>query len=111
MKKEPTVFEILSNIKRRPFGYIFQVTPETLKVFLDGFKLGYFASNQEVNSNYYVDYWIETVESRGWRPNNVDFTKQMYEKGMTDIEIMNELMSIEIEIWLMLEQGESKIVH
>ena len=95
--------EYLENVSKRLHCFIFPVTRENLKSFTDGFNLGYVLSHSELQFQDISDAWIEVIIARGWQVNARGVQKEMEKRGMSEHEILDELMQIEIHVWKLLE--------
>jgi hypothetical protein len=51
--------------------------------------------------------WLKVAEKRGWKISSVGTFPEMRERGMSDVEIADEVLAIEIEAWrLWLSENE-----
>lgn len=82
----------LKSFKARKSMYINPVNVDTVLSFLFGFRLGTGATGATVCQG-----WWKAQERRGWKRSSVGPVPQMREKGMTDLEIMDELIEIELD--------------
>jgi hypothetical protein len=90
--------EKLENIRRRPQVTIGKIKSESLEHYLWGFR-------EAAHCFAYMKYWekylgiVEQVAyERGW-PMNLDFVKTIRTKGLSETEIIEEMLIIEIESW------------
>ncbi|QEH35579.1 hypothetical protein OJF2_41320 [Aquisphaera giovannonii] len=85
--------------KRKPM-YVHPVDVKAVQNFLIGFEVGCHACGFEIDR----EFWWAAQEARGWDRRSVGPIPQMEAKGMSEAEIMDEL--VEIEILMLREQEE-----
>jgi len=88
------LLRVLENFRVRPTLYIGDDDPRKASIFLMGFKCG---MGMRLDKDYEIQ---ETVFARrGWRFSATGvLSSQMTERGMSNIEMIDELVSIEIEM-------------
>lgn len=89
--------QLLKHIKQRPSMYIHPVNADSLMNFLCGFRC-------VVNDKS----WWQIQEKRGWKKSSVGPVPQMRKKGMSEEEIMNELVDIEVESLEQIKERNDK---
>lgn len=99
----PTVdqlVEILRAFQNRKAMYVQPVDLRTVQSFLTGFQFGCHACGFPIDH----EAWLKALEARGWNRDAIGPVPQMERKGMSEAEIIDELVEIEI---LMLRKQES----
>lgn len=96
--------EYIEGVGKRLNLCINPVTIENLKSFIDGFNLGYILAENRVQFHDKIYAWKQAVALRGWKVNALGPQKEMQEKGMSEKEIIDELVQIEIQLWKFLEE-------
>lgn len=94
----------LERIKSKPLFYVPKFRLASLEILLDGFRLGCIASigDEEIHPQY-LKHFRDIVSERSWEINTIHFNRQMKKKGLSDLQIFEEIMNIEIECWKRLE--------
>ena len=100
--KDKKLSEVFEAIRERPIIYFGKMDSERATCFLHGFYCGFGAAS-EINLNV-VEARNKILKTRGWKVPSVYLEKEMERKGMSDEEIINELLEIEIETWRLVEQ-------
>lgn len=106
MKDKREVSQRLEAVKARPLLYLGKVEWERAWIFLHGFYCGYFALSTDTEN--YADARNKILISRGWQVPAVFTEKEMEAKGMTNEEIVNEQLEIEIETWRSIEESNKE---
>jgi len=88
------LIEYLQAFQKRKGMYVQPVTVKTVEAFLAGFRTGCHAFGIEING----ELELAAQEPRGWKPRAVSPIPQMEAKGMSDAEIMDELIEIEMDV-------------
>src|SRR5437868_5405661 len=96
--------EYLEHVSKKLNLYINPVTQQNLKSFTDGFTLGYVLADGRLDYHDVVNAWQQVVAARRWEVNALGPHKEMEERGMSEKEIINELLQIEIQVWKLLEE-------
>jgi hypothetical protein len=96
--------QYLEVVSKRLQQFINPLTLQTLKSFFDGFNLGYVLARENLQFHDIPDAWISVVEIRGWKVNAFGLEAEMKERGMTEREMIDEYVQIEIEVWKLLEK-------
>lgn len=97
----------LEAIKRNPKMFIEPVTPEILFCYLTGFKRGIFLSQRELTFHDFVEAHRFAVQVRGLSFSAAPSYFGLREKGITEDEIIQEMIEIEIEKYRILSQQTS----
>jgi hypothetical protein len=94
----PSLIRELENVRRRPHVHIGKIESTSLQHYLWGFR-------EAAHLFAYMKYWekylriIEGVAyDRGW-PGSLDFVKSIRTRGLSEKEIVEEMLIIEIESW------------
>ena len=90
------LIELLENIKARPLMYLGEYNFDRLNCLLTGIHLGYVITNEV--SDYSKSHKI-VLSKRGWNPSSTLVHKDMEKNGLTEKEIVIELLEIEVETW------------
>lgn len=99
MEMQPIALNIIKKfeeIKRRPTMYVRDDVDELL-VFLQGFAI---ACRLCGLKSGFDEVYVSTVEQRGWQwlPSG-GVVPSMRENGLTSTQMIQELLTIEIEVW------------
>jgi hypothetical protein len=103
---QKTTIDTLNGIIDRIDSFISPVTPNNLKLFFDGFKQGNISAREDLDFSDYINAWCEAVKLCGWKVNSISIEKEMREKELSDNEIIQELLKIELETWKILENNQ-----
>ena len=95
------IVEILNSVRSRKAMYFSPVTVEAADTFLGGFVVGCLASGSIDRSGI-----VESQQARGWQIEAYGVIPQMRERGMTDEQMIDELIDIHIDAFA--QRGESK---
>jgi hypothetical protein len=94
------LIEILRSFQKRKGMYVYPVNARAVQNFLHGFE----ASCSAFGFKFDRELWWTVGESRGWKRAPEGPARPMGAKGLSEDEIMDEL--IEIEIDTLREQGK-----
>jgi hypothetical protein len=75
--------------------YFTPVDEKTVRDTLAGFRLGCAACGAEVP----LDIWQAVVTGRGWQVLSARFEGQFYDRGLSESQVIDEMLAIEIEGW------------
>jgi len=92
--KYPDIKITLEHLKERPAMWIHPVSISSLMNFLGGFRCGY--SSALSSKEPVTDHWFEAQKIRGWKCQATGPVEPMREAGLSDVEIMRELVEIEM---------------
>lgn len=81
---------VLKSFKARKGMYISTISIDTVQSFLTGMSCARGIGGHAA--------WWEAQRRRGWKRNSAGPVPQMRDKGMTDEEIMDELIEIDIDV-------------
>jgi hypothetical protein len=87
-----------------PRLYFYPFTPETLKIYLVGLNRGILISNELLDFSDIIHARRDVIVIRGWGENSLAWLKNMRSKGMSEEEIINEFINIEIDTWRIIEE-------
>ncbi|MGH9879197.1 MAG: immunity protein TriTu family protein, partial [Nitrososphaerales archaeon] len=98
LERIPSLIEELERIRLRPHVHISKIESESLRDYLSGFR-------EAAHLFAYMKYWekyLRIVEQvaydRGW-PMVLDFVKSIRASGLSEKEIIEEMLFVEIESW------------
>lgn len=104
-EKIERIIEQLENIKTRPAMCIGNTEDvEALIHFFHGYSAAIFIIEGDRMPT--LDVYHETQRRRGWQISALGIVPEMKEKGFSDAEIVQELITIEIEAWKTLLQTD-----
>ena len=92
----PSVDDLIEHLRafqKRKNMYVRPVTVQTVQAFLTGFATGCHACGFVWDR----ELWWTAQEARGWKQSPVGPIPQMEAKGLTEAEIMDELIEIEVD--------------
>jgi hypothetical protein len=102
LERIPALIAKLENVMRRPQIYIGKIESKSLEHYLQGFR-------DAAHLFAYMKYWekyLRIVEKvaydRGW-PGSLDFVKEIRTRGLSEKEIIEEMLAVEIESWKRLD--------
>ncbi len=93
MPASDQLVEVLRSFQKRTGMYVHPVNTRSVQNFLMGFEAGCLAFGFEFDR----ELWFKVGESRGWKRAPEGPSSPMAAKGLSEHEIMNELIEIEIE--------------
>jgi hypothetical protein len=93
--------EYLRAFQARKGMYVQPVTVHTVEAFLSGFEVACHALGFPIDR----ELWWAAQEARGWKRRSVGAVPQMEAKGLTEEEIVNELIEITIATLIARESG------
>lgn len=99
----PTVDQLIENLQsfqKRTKMYVDPVDVRTVQGFLNGFEFGCHACGYPIDRAC----WLTALEARGWDRDAIGPVPQMERKGMSEAEIIDELVEIEILIIRQMER-------
>jgi hypothetical protein len=98
LERIPSLIEKLEYVMRRPHIYINKIESEFMEHYLRGFRG---VAHLFADMKYWEKY-LRIVEQvaydRGW-PGSLDFVKSIRTRGLSEKEIIEEMLSVEIESW------------
>lgn len=89
MRPKERIIQVLESFRQRKHMYLSPVTAHTAETYLAGFQTGCFASG------IIWDYREAGIE-RGWEMNAAGPVPEMQGRGLSDDEIIDELIAIHI---------------
>jgi hypothetical protein len=92
------VVELLREVRRRPPAWLGGYSPESLLHFLHGVTAVAGAFGLRVD-RYLGSAYGQVITERGWEHVAVAPVDEMRERGLSDPEVVQELLTIEIETW------------
>jgi hypothetical protein len=98
------IINALFHVKERPQMHIGKPSVESLECFIHGFNSGCFFANSDIDSAKHRKLLEQITVERGWLLRPVSVSVEMRERGMSEPEIIQELLTIEIEAWSRLEK-------
>ncbi|MFO0203802.1 MAG: hypothetical protein ACK528_11805 [Alphaproteobacteria bacterium] len=94
MPKIDQLIEHLQSFQKRKAMYVGHVSIETVEAFMTGFRIGRHGMGLENDREL---QWA-TEAARGWEQSAAGPVLQMKSQGLSDNEIMDELIEIEIDV-------------
>ncbi len=98
----------LETMKHRLNMFIQPQTPEILQCYLNGLGRGVMLSFTSLIFDDYVNARRASNKQRGWKLRSKSPLYEMREKGISEDEIVQELLEIEIQMWKILEYWEKE---
>jgi hypothetical protein len=95
MSQATQILELLEYVRERKEMYFSPIDGKAVADTLYGFKLGCLACGVE-NPHLVRD---KVIEERGWALNALGLENQFREQGMSESQIADEILVIEIETW------------
>jgi hypothetical protein len=98
LERIPSLIEDLEGMRRRPDMYIGKIESKSMEYYVSGFRL---AAHTCAKSKYLEKYRRiveEVAYDRGWTM-TPDFVKSIRASGLSEKEIIEEMLSVEIESW------------
>ena len=83
----------LEDVRQRPLMWIGQF--ENIVPFINGFNTACLSTIYNIRDNFYE----EVANERGWHVSAQGPESFMREKGLTESQIVDELLTIHIELW------------
>jgi hypothetical protein len=99
------VVELLREVRRRPPVWLGGYSPDSLIHFLHGVNAAVGVFGLRVD-RYLGSSYGQVITERGWEHLAVAPVDEMRERGLSDQEIVQELLTIEIETWKRVYQLE-----
>src|SRR5215510_8097587 len=98
LERIPSIIDALEGVRRRPEMYIGKIESESMQHYVWGFRQ---AAHLCAKWSYFEKY-LRIVEKvaydRGW-PMILDFVKSIRARGLSEKEIIEEMLIVEIESW------------
>jgi hypothetical protein len=95
MSHAAQIADLLENMRDRKPNYFLPIDAKTVGAVLSGFGLGLFTCGVK----YRLEIHHQVLTDRGWKFNALGFVPPLEEQGLTDMQIVEELLAIEIETW------------
>jgi hypothetical protein len=92
-----TIWKCLEGLKSRPEMYIGRCDPELANVFLGGLVTG-LQFWGGFDWAFYGQAMELVAKQRGWKWRPIGLVREMHERGMKDMEIIAELVTIDAEV-------------
>lgn len=102
------IIDDLKKMKQRPMMLVTPLTPENASVFLAGMHRGVLLSQNVMTFGDFVHAYQFAIRIRGLEPTSLHPYRQLREKGMSEEEVVQEMLEIEIEMWRVLEKWENE---
>jgi len=100
------IIEDLEWIRRSPGQHIQPVTPEELFRHLRSLARGYMLATHRLSFDGLIDAQTRANRNRGWRARSIGAYVEMREKGLSENEIIDELLNIDVEMWRIIAQSQ-----
>jgi hypothetical protein len=98
LERIPSLIEKLEYVMRRPHIYINKIESEFMEHYLREFRD---VAHLFAEMRYWEKYLRiveEVAYDRGW-PGSLDFVKEIRTRGLSEKEIIEEMLAVEIESW------------
>lgn len=93
-------------MKRYPQMLINPVTPEILAIYFHGLQRGVLLSQSKMPFPDFVAAFQFAVRNRKLEPTSLNPYRQLREKGMSEEDIIQEMIELEMEIFRILKKWE-----
>jgi len=90
------IIEFFKAVKTRPIMYFGKYETDAVEIFTHGFYMSLSITNQSFPD---LEIRKEASKNRGWNFNAMGIVPHMKKKGLSDEEMVRELISVEIETW------------
>ncbi len=98
LERIPSIIDALEGIRRRPSMYIGKIESKSLEHYVWGFRQGAHLCAKRSYFEKYLRIVEEVAYDRGW-PMRLDFVKSIRARGLSEEEVIEEMLIIEIESW------------
>jgi hypothetical protein len=102
------IIDDLEQLKKYPNMYLQPVNAETLVSFLIGLERGVFLLSESVMFNDFADARREVNKNKGWESRGVSVYSEMRLKNIPEKDIIQEIITIDIEKWKLLQEWSIK---
>ena len=96
----------LEKLRSNPKLYLQPVTPEALFSHLSSLALGVMLTTDVLQPGDFINARREANRISGWQSRATGPHVEMREKGMTDEQIIDEQVNVEIRMWRILEEWQ-----
>src|SRR5687768_10001889 len=105
-----SLIEDLERLRAAPNLYVQPVTPEAVFRHLFSVAHGVMLTTDTLDSDDFINARRNAHRVRGWEDRATGPHREMLEKGMTDEEIIDELVDVERQMWdILTKWQESKL--
>lgn len=98
----------LEDIRAQPMLHVQPVSPEALFSHLLSVARGVWLCCNYLNRNDFVSARRHANQLRGWEDRSTSPYAEMREKKIAEPEILDEMISIEVEMWKILDQWQNE---
>ena len=102
------IIEDLEQMKLYPQMFINPVTPEILAHYFAGMQRGVLLSQSVMTFSDFVHAYQFAIRNRKLEPTSLNPYRQLREKGMSEEDIIQEMIELEMEMYRMLKKWESE---
>jgi hypothetical protein len=95
----------LEQMLESPRLYVHPFIPEMVETYLQGLNRGILISNELLNFNDIIHARRDATIIRGWSGNALGPLNEMRKKRVSEDEIINEFINIEIDTWRLIEKS------
>lgn len=99
------IVEFFEAVKARPLMYFGKYSTDSVIAFTYGFYMSLSITDQPFPD---LDTQKKASKNRGWNFNALGIVPHMKEKGLSDKEMVRELISVEIEAWKIFRDNLEK---
>lgn len=97
------IIRFLNHVKQKPNMYVDKSDITSMESLIYGFNAGCHIMSDAINPLKHRDIIDQVKIDRGWHFSPVSVTVEMKKRGLSDEEIIQELLDIEIETWRRME--------
>jgi hypothetical protein len=98
--------ETLRLLQTRPRLFLGEVTLERVNVWLGGFEAGCAALGVAIPR----DVFTKVLQERGWKESAYGQIPQMREKGLSDDQIVQELIEIQVALYQSVKESDRTLI-
>lgn len=102
------IIDDLKEVKQRPMMLVTPLTPENASIFLAGMQRGVLLSQNLMTFSDFVHAYQFAIRNRKLEPTSLNPYRQLREKGMSEEDIIQEMIELEMEMYRMLKKWESE---
>ena len=102
------IIEDLEQMKLYPQMFIHPTTPENLATYFHGFERGVLFSQNLMTFSDFIHAYQFAIRNRKLKPTSLNPYRQLREKGMSEEDIIQEMIELEMEMFRMLKKWENE---
>ena len=93
------IIKFLEAVRKRPNMSVLNFNIEAMEALIHGFNVGCYLCEEKLFPQKHKEIKDNVTIEREWHLKPVSVTYEMKERGLSDEEIIQELLTIEIEAW------------